>query len=94
MKKIEFKVSLPVSIMKEGKLFVAHTSALDISTSGKTEKEVKKRFQEIVSIFLEEIMEKGTLEEVLRDFGWKKIQKQWNPPTLISQQSEEISIYV
>ena len=64
-KKLYFEVSLPVSILKEGKYFIAYTPALDLSTSGKTFAEVKERFGEVVQIFFEELLEKGTLEEVL-----------------------------
>lgn len=76
--------SLPVMISKQGKRFIAYTPALDISTSGKSEKEVKERFAELANIFLEEIVEMGTANEVLTELGWKKIQKQWTPPQIIS----------
>jgi hypothetical protein len=39
----------------EGRRYIAFSPALDISTSGKTEKEAKKRFEEMVQIFLEEM---------------------------------------
>jgi hypothetical protein len=78
--------SLPVHITKQGKRFVAYTPALDISTSGKSEKEVKVRFTEIVALFLEEIMEAGTINDVLSELGWKKEQKKWTPPRVISSQ--------
>ncbi len=83
--KISYK--LPLVITKQGKRFVAYTPALDLSTSGKTEKEVKKRFEEIASLFLEEIIEAGTADSVLKELGWKKFQKQWTPPKIISSQS-------
>jgi hypothetical protein len=76
--------SLPVLITKQNKRFVAYTPALDISTSGKTEKEVKERFVEIVNIFLEEIIEAKTADDVLTELGWKKIQKKWAPPKVVS----------
>jgi hypothetical protein len=87
---LEFK--LPVSILKEGKKFIAYTPALDLSTSGKSYKEVKRRFNEIVNIFFEELVKKGTLEEVLRNFGWQRIQTKWNPPIVIAQESHPVQI--
>ena len=92
MKNMFLKVKLPVSIFKEGKYFVAYTTALDLSTSGKTYKEVKHRFSEVVTIFFEEIIKRGTFEEVLQELGWKKIQKKWSPPPIIAHESEEIRI--
>lgn len=88
------KVKIPVSIMKEDKKFVAYSPALDLSTSGESYKEVKKRFGEIVNIFFEELIKKGTLEEVLRDLGWKKVQKKWTPPAIISQESQTVEVSV
>jgi hypothetical protein len=76
--------SLPVLITKQNKRFVAYTPALDISTSGKTEKEVKERFVEMVNIFLEEIIEAKTADDVLTELGWKKVQKKWAPPEVVS----------
>ena len=76
--------SLPVMITKQNKRFVAYTPALDIATSGKTEKEVKKRFSEIVKLFLEEIIEAGTVSDVLTELGWKKEKESWTPPRVVS----------
>ena len=81
-------VKLPVSILKEGNRFVVYSPALDLSTSGKTYNEAKKRFAEIVDIFFEEIDKKGSSETVLKELGWKKGQTQWQPPVIISQESE------
>lgn len=92
MKKTFFEVKLPVSVFKEGKRFIAYTPALDLSTSGKDYDEVKKHFEEIVNIFFEEVFQKGTLKEVLEDLGWRKIQKQWSPPLVITHESEKIRI--
>lgn len=87
MKKVIF-VNLPVSILKEGKRFIAYSPALDLSTSGKTYSEAKRRFAEIVDIFFEEISKKGNLETVLKELGWRKVQSRWQPPIVISQESE------
>ena len=87
-------VKLPVSILKEGKRFVVYSPALDLSTSGKTYREAKKRFAEIVDIFFEEISKKGNIEIVLEDLGWKKVQAQWRPPVVISQESELFKVLV
>ena len=57
MKDNDLNFILPVIITKQNKRFVAYTPVLDLSTSGKTEKDVKKKFVEIVAIFLEELVE-------------------------------------
>lgn len=86
--------NLPVVITKQNKRFVAYTPALDISTSGKSQKEVKKRFAELAALFLEEIIEAKTLDAVLSELGWKKVQKKWNPPKIISSHSIGLNIPV
>ena len=79
--------NLPVIITKQNRRFVAYSPALDISTSGKSKKDVQGKFVELVNIFIEEINEAGTIGDVLTELGWKKIQKKWNPPQIISSES-------
>jgi len=86
--------NLPVVITKQNKRFVAYTPALDISTSGKSQKEVKARFVELANLFLEEIISAGTANDVLSELGWKKAQKKWSPPKIISSQSIGLSMPV
>lgn len=92
MKNINLKFNLPVDILREGKKFVAHSPVLDLSTSGDSFEQVSQRFIEITQIFFEEIIKKGTVDEVLSDLGWQKKTDQWQPPILIAQQSESINI--
>jgi hypothetical protein len=88
------ELKLSVSIIREGKKFIAYTPALDLSTSGRSYEEVKKRFNEIVNIFFEELIKKGTLEEVLYNLGWKRIKAEWTPPMVISQRSYNVRVPV
>jgi len=84
--------NLPVIITKQNRSFVAYSPALDISTSADSAKKVKERFVELANIFLEEILEAGTVNEVLSELGWKKIQKIWNPPQVVSSDFVGIKI--
>ncbi len=84
--------SLPVVITKQGKRFVAYTPALDISTSGKSEKDVKQKFNELAHLFFEEITEAGTVQQVLTELGWKKKERKWNPPQVISSNSVNFQV--
>lgn len=87
MLKNNLSFNLPVLITKQNKRFVAFTPALDLSTSGKSAKQAKERFIELANIFLEEIFKAKTADDVLSELGWKKVQKKWNPPEIISSQS-------
>lgn len=78
--KYPMSMKLPVAIIKQGKSYVAYSPVLDLSTVGKTEAKAKKMFVEAVSIFFEELIERGNLNEVLADLGWQKVRKAWSPP--------------
>lgn len=88
--KLEF--SLPLSVLKEGKYYIAYSPALDLSTSGKTFQEAKKRFQELVKVFFEELLEKETMDEVLSELGWRKVERKWASPTLVYHEPEYFRI--
>lgn len=92
MNKLSFNFKLPVSIIKEGKKYVAYSPALDLSTSGNSYESVKKRFEEIVDIFFEELVENNTVEDVLYNLGWKRVQSKWSPPMIISQELQTVSV--
>lgn len=82
--------SLPLTIFKEGKYFIAHTPLLSLSVQGKTEEETRKRFAEAVVLFFEELEDMGTTNEVLFELGWKKVRQEWRPPavSLVAQPVE------
>jgi len=88
-------VKLPVIFLKEGSKFIAYTPALDISTCGETFEESKKKFEELVDIFFEEVEKMGTLKDVLTECGWEKLRKPkdgWMPPRIISQMEETFKV--
>jgi predicted RNase H-like HicB family nuclease len=91
-KKTNIQYSIPISILKEGDNFIAYTPVLDLSTSGKTVAEVSRRFKEVVQIFFDELIEKGTLDKVLAGLGWRRIEKQWAPPMLVAHESRKFNI--
>lgn len=86
------QTKLSVTFLREGNRFIAYSPALDLSTSGKSFEEAKKRFEEITEIFFEEITKKGTLKEVLQNLGWERQDKQWAPPAIIAHESQMINL--
>lgn len=91
-KQINF--STPVSIFKEGDVFVAYTPTLDISTCADTLKEVKKQFGQLVKIFFEELERKNTTDEVLESLGWYKAKRSWQAPIEVEHQIENFKVPV
>lgn len=82
-------LQLTVNFIKEGKQIVAYAPALDMSTVGNTQSQATKRFQEMVRIFLKDIVNRNVVDEVLTELGWKKVvtkklQSQWLPPSVKS----------
>lgn len=86
---------ITVSFYREGNKFIAHSPAFNLSTCGDSQEQAKKRFGEILHIFLEEVEKMGTLEDVLLECGWKKIghpHRHWQPPVFIGQSQQEIRL--
>jgi|GEM_PF-1381938 len=72
---------LPVQIIKQGGLYIAYSHKLDISTTGKSEKQAVDRFGNLIEIFLTEIVKKnGSFDNRLLELGWTQRQKRWYPP--------------
>lgn len=92
--KLNIQLTIPVSFLKEGSTFIAYSPVLDLSTSADSFTLVKMRFEELVPLFIEELLKKGTLEKVLTNLGWQKDQKQWLPPVLIAQELTPVTIPV
>lgn len=92
--KMMFKVQVPVTIFREGKVFIAYSPVLDLSTCAGSFSKVRERFTEVVQIFFEELVSKGTLNEVLTDLGWKKIASRWQAPLPITHDLAEIPVVV
>ncbi len=91
MKK-DLLMDIPVTILREGNRFVAYSPVFDISTSGKTYKEVVKRFDELSSIYLEELVEAGTLHKTLSSFGWKRAKQGWQAPRIVGQVATSVRL--
>lgn len=89
----DIAATIPVILFQEGDKVVAYSPALDISTCGNDENQARRMFSEAAIIFLNELKDMGTLEEVLEESGWHKDarKKAWLPPVYKSA-SEEIII--
>ena len=81
-----------VLIRREGKQYIAYTPVFDLSTSGKTYDQAKKRFGELVHLFLEGLAENNTLERALKDLGWTKVKQEWQTPIIVGQEAKLIQL--
>ena len=64
--------TIPVVFMKEKNKIVAFSPALDIAAWGKTQAEAKKNFEEALSLFLEELEDKGMVDAASKGLSRKK----------------------
>ena len=66
----EFELGLLVR--QEGKAYVAFFPALDLCTHGDTKEDAIQAGQEAARLFLQELINMGTADQVLSEFGWTK----------------------
>lgn len=89
-------MQIPVEFIQEGEYILAHTPALEVTTSGKTIEEAKANFREAVDLWVETCIEMGTLEKALKELGWQqeKIHGHTHlaPPKVIQRTEEPICI--
>lgn len=72
IQKIHMEFSLGVVLMKEGRAYVSYVPALDLSSHGTSYEDAGRAASEAAGLFLEELIQLGTLEEVLLGLGWHK----------------------
>ncbi len=95
--KIQTQITLQIS--REDDCFVAYCPELELSSHGESPAEARKNFSEVLEIFLDDILERGTFEKVLQECGWIEIKKnstlpQWVPPAVISRESYPLNFSV
>lgn len=61
------KIWFTTQIFKEGRLFVAHTPELDVSSCGGTKDRALKNLKGAVRLFLGEAEKMGTLDQILEE---------------------------
>ena len=70
-KQVEFCARLPVRFKKRTHWYVASCPILDVHSQGKTKKEAEKSLIEALSLFLTSCFERGVLDQVLKNCGFK-----------------------
>lgn len=94
MSNVQLDFKLSVIFLKEGDRYVAYSPALDLSTSGESQEQARKRFVEAALLFFQEIYKRGTAAAVLEELGWKRENEECNPPVIVGQESEFIRVPV
>lgn len=71
--KIEFTAKLPYRLVKRKKWIVASCPVLDVHSQGETEEQAKKNLVEALSLFLISCYERGTLDSILNECGFRAV---------------------
>lgn len=89
MASLTMNIKLPVCVYKEGDVYIADCECFGVKTQGCSLEDAKKNIIEAMGLFLETCFEMGTLEEVLKECGFKPVEHQL-PQS--QQQHEEVEI--
>ena len=58
---------------RQGDWYIAHCPPLDITTQGRTLAEAKKNLVEASELFIVSCLERGTLDQALKELGFKPL---------------------
>jgi len=72
-------ILIRIEIFKEGDVYVALAPELNVSSFGETIEDTKKSIKEAIEAFIEECDRMGTLEDVLEESGFSKVNDLWKP---------------
>ena len=64
-------IRIPLSIWKEGDVYVSFTPALDLSSCGDTRDEAIRNMDEAARFFFQTAEERNCLQELLESYGWE-----------------------
>jgi predicted RNase H-like HicB family nuclease len=66
-------IELDVQFIKDGSFIVAYNPQLNISSFGETIDEANEAFNEMVKFWLEEAVEMGNFEEIMKESGFEPV---------------------
>lgn len=85
-------LSIRVEIFKEDDLYVALSPELNVSSFGETIAEAKESIKEAIELFLEECQEMGTLNEVLEESGFLKVEDTWQSRKPVAEENLALAV--
>ncbi|MFO7886003.1 MAG: hypothetical protein R6U68_14400 [Desulfobacteraceae bacterium] len=85
-------INIKVEVFREDDLYVALCPLLNVSSYGESVEEAKKSLIEAVEAFVEECLDMDTLEDVLEESGFIKINEIWQPRQAIKEENLALAI--
>ena len=85
-------ISVRIEIFKEGDVYVALSPELNVSSFGDTIEDAKKSIKEAIEAFVEECERMGTLDDVLEEAGFSKINDSWKSRKLVAEENLALAL--
>jgi predicted RNase H-like HicB family nuclease len=76
-------IEYTVEVWREGSSFVARAMPLEVMSCGTTARTARDNLREAVNLFVLTAAEHGTLPEILRECGYRKLRRVWHAPRLL-----------
>ena len=80
-------ISVRIEIFKEEDVYVALSPELNVSSFGDTIEDAKKSVKEAIEAFVEECGRMGTLDDVLEESGFLKINNSWKSRSPVAEEN-------
>ncbi len=85
-------IHLKIEIFKEDDVYVALAPELNVSSFGETIDEAKASLKEAIEAFVEACEQMGTLDEVLEESGFHKINNVWTFKKPVAEEEFALAI--
>jgi len=85
-------LSIRVEIFKEDDVYVALSPELNVSSFGETIDEAKESIREAIEGFLEECREMESLNEVLEESGFLRVENNWQSRIPVAEENLALAV--
>ncbi len=75
MRQASFELNVQITVKRKNGVFVSYCPAFDLYSQGDTKKEAAKNIFEAVKLFINTSFERGNLDAVLKECGFKPFKK-------------------
>lgn len=86
------QLSVPIEVFKEGDVYVALASHLNVSSFGDSIDDARESLKEAILAFLEECAEIGSLDQVLEESGFSRSEGSWQPRKPVLEESLALAV--
>ncbi|MFH1702680.1 MAG: type II toxin-antitoxin system HicB family antitoxin [Nitrospirota bacterium] len=85
-------ISVRIEIFKEEDVYVVLSPELNVSSFGETIEDAKRSIKEAIEAFIEECERMGTLEDVLEESGFSRINDSWRSRKPIAEEDLALAL--